>query len=244
MLVEAEGLSKNHKGRTVLDRFSIRVLPRRIMGLLGANGAGKSTALKIMAGYVRPDAGKVLLDNEDVSGLPPWRRVRLGLAYLPQESTIFQDLTVEENVLAANPDDPDKARGIVEFAGLKNVKETKGRYLSGGERRRAEIARLLALPGIEALMLDEPFAALDPAAVSKIKRLLVALARDQGMAIILADHSARDVMSISDQCLLMSRGRTVTTAAPRTLARDPRAREVYLGPDFVAPRRMRATGME
>lgn len=242
-MLRAKGLFKKYRRRQVLRGFSVHAPAGRIIGLLGPNGAGKSTALKIMAGYVRANEGRVLLDGEDISRLPPWKRVRKGLAYLPQENTIFGDLTVEENILAARPRNAAKSVGdIISLAGLEEVANTRGRFLSGGERRRTEIARLLALPGVRALMLDEPFAALDPVAVSGIKRLLISLAKEHGMAIILADHSVRDVMSMSDECVLMHRGGISVVAPPMTLARDPWARDTYLGPDFVAPRRTRATG--
>lgn len=238
-MIRIETISKTYGEFQALNNFSLQLSPGKVFGLLGPNGAGKSTALKIAAGVVKPDSGRVIILENDATRLPLWRRARLGLGYLPQEPTIFRNLTVEENIMAGKPANRGAAEELISAAGFDNIRHSKASYLSGGERRKTEIARLLVM-NPKVLLLDEPFAALDPATVADLKRFLISFVSMTKAAILLADHSARDVLSISDRCVLLYNGDIAAEGAPRTIARAPLARKIYLGPDFTAPRKIKA----
>lgn len=231
------GLRKAYAGRLVVDGVSLSVGPGHVHGLLGPNGAGKTTAFRLIAGVEAADAGTVTLDDEALDGLPLHRRARRGLAYLPQEQTLFQDLTVRGNVALAceavraplRPDD------LLARVGIVSLAERRVSGLSGGERRRLEIARLLALSP-RALLLDEPFAGIDPVAVAGLQRLVRAIAAG-GVAVLITDHAVRETLAICDQATVVDSGVVQVQGTPAVVAADPHARARYLGDEFVlAPR--------
>ncbi len=231
------GLRKAYAGRRVVDGVSLSVGRGDVHGLLGPNGAGKTTAFRLIAGVESADAGSVTLDDEPLDGLPLHRRARRGLAYLPQEQTLFQDLTVRGNVALAceavratlSPDEQLARVGIAPLA----LRRVSG--LSGGERRRLEIARLLALSP-RALLLDEPFAGIDPVAVAGLQRLVRAIAAG-GVAVLITDHAVRETLAICDHATVVDSGVVQVQGTPAVVAADPHARARYLGDEFVlAPR--------
>jgi len=228
----AVGLRKAYAGRVVVDSVSFTVRPGRVHGLLGPNGAGKTTCFRLVAGVEAPDAGEVRLDGERLDGLPLHARARRGLAYLPQEETLFRDLSVRDNVALAvevsgskrSPDELLARVGVGELA----ARRIPG--LSGGERRRLEIARLLALAP-RALLLDEPFAGIDPVAVGGLQRLVRGLA-GEGVAVLITDHAVRETLAVCDEATLVDRGTVQVQGSPAEVAADPHARARYLGMDF------------
>jgi lipopolysaccharide export system ATP-binding protein len=234
----AKGLMKSFKGRRVVDGVTFHVNPGEVVGLLGPNGAGKTTSFNLVVGLVAPDAGEVHLDNQSLTALPMHRRARLGLSYLPQESSIFRKLTVRQNLLAVLELDPalDAARrqaraqqAIDEFS-LTHVADALGETLSGGERRRAEIARSL-LPSPRFMLFDEPFAGVDPI---KVQELQVEIGRlkAKGLGILLTDHNVRDTLSICDRAYILVAGKILEEGTPANLAASEHARSVYLGQGF------------
>ncbi len=237
MKLVAERLTKRYRGRAVVAEVSLRVDAGEVVGLLGPNGAGKTTCFSMIAGLVQPDAGAVRLGEEDISRLPMHLRAQKGLGYLPQEASVFRKLSVRDNILVAL-----EARGLsraqqeerleallVEF-GLEAVQHQPAYTLSGGQRRRTEIARALAAEP-RVLMLDEPFAGVDPIAVEDIQSLVRELAA-RGLGILITDHNVRDTLTICDRAYLMAEGRILVEGTPREVAEDPRARKLYLGERF------------
>ncbi|MDW8368911.1 MAG: LPS export ABC transporter ATP-binding protein [Geminicoccaceae bacterium] len=232
-----EAVSKSYKGRRVLDSVSLQVAPGEAVGLLGPNGAGKTTCFYILTGLVAPDSGRVLLDGREVTGLPMYRRARLGVGYLPQEASIFRGLTVEENILAVlELHEPDRVRRrerlerLLEEFGLAPLRRSSALALSGGERRRAEIARALAAEP-RYMLLDEPLAGIDPINVGEI-RALVAHLKERGIGVLITDHNVRDTLAIIDRAYILHEGRLLREGAPAEIVADPVVRRVYLGDRF------------
>ena len=233
----ANGLIKKYGGRYALNEVSIRAERGEIVGLLGANGAGKTTCFYIIAGLVKPDRGQVLMNDHDVTKLPMHRRARLGLSYLPQDSSIFQGLNVMDNVLAIleicgirGKAAQTRAAALLEMLGVLHLRESAATALSGGERRRVEIARLLATEPSFVLM-DEPFAAIAPIAVKELKDIIRSLSQ-QNIGIVVTDHNVREMLALCDRAYILQEGKVLTEGTPQLLAQDEAARRAYLGSDF------------
>jgi lipopolysaccharide export system ATP-binding protein len=236
-LLEGRNLRKVYRGRTVVNDVSVRVEAGEVVGLLGPNGAGKTTTFSMTVGLVTPDAGAVLLDGEDVTTLPMFRRARRGLGYLPQEPSIFRGLSVEDNLMAvietmSYPRSErkavlDKLLGQLDIA---HIRKSMGYQLSGGERRRVEITRALVTRP-KFMLLDEPFAGIDPIAVQDLQAIVGKL-RDQGLGILITDHNVRDTLSITDRAYIMYEGAIKRSGTSAELAADAEVREIYLGNSF------------
>jgi lipopolysaccharide export system ATP-binding protein len=236
-VLRATNLCKAYRRRLVVHNVSFEVQPGEIVGLLGANGAGKTTSFNIAAGLVRQDSGSVVLGDHDLGRLPLYRRARLGLGYLPQEPTVFRGLTARQNLLAvleiqgkAVQACAQQAEALLHDYNLMHVEGTKGCDLSGGERRRLEMARALVVEP-QVLLLDEPFAGVDPIAVAEIKRFIVAV-RQRGIGVLLTDHNVRESLKICDRAYLMHAGEIILSGPPTLLVQDPQAQALYLGKDF------------
>jgi len=235
----ASGLRKTYNGRAVVDGVSISVQPREIVGLLGPNGAGKTTSFYMIAGLVPADAGEVSFNGHDISSLPMHRRARLGLGYLPQEESVFRKLSVLDNLLAILETRPnlnkkerlERAHDLLDRFKISKLSKSLAITLSGGEKRRLAIARSLCSdPTL--IMLDEPFAGIDPIAVEDIQRIVRELRERDGLSILITDHSVRETLSITDRAFLIHDGRVILEGASDELVNDPIARKHYLGEDF------------
>lgn len=238
-VLAAKGLRKTYNGRAVVDGVTITVKDREIVGLLGPNGAGKTTSFYMIAGLVPADDGTVSFQGHDISDLPMHRRARLGLGYLPQEESVFRKLSVLDNLLAILETRPnlnrsqrlERAHDLLERFGISRVAKSLAITLSGGEKRRLAIARSLCSDP-RLLMLDEPFAGIDPIAVEDIQRIVRELRDRDGLAILITDHSVRETLSITDRAFLIHDGRVILEGASEELVNDPIARKHYLGDDF------------
>lgn len=238
-LLFAEGLRKCYGGRAVVDNVTLSVSPGEIVGLLGPNGAGKTTSFYMIAGIVPPDAGSVRFSEQDISRLPMHRRARLGLGYLPQEESVFRKLSVLENLLAVLETRADlnrkqrveRAEELLERFKITKVRKSEAITLSGGEKRRLAIARTLCTEP-KLLMLDEPFAGIDPIAVEDIQNIVRELRQRDGLAILITDHSVRETLSIVDRAFLIHDGKVILDGPSEVLVNDPIARKHYLGEDF------------
>lgn len=237
-MLSAQNLAKNFKGRDVVKDVSIEVSQSQIVGLLGPNGAGKTTCFYIIVGLIQADSGKVLLDQKDVTQLPIHDRARHGLSYLPQESSIFRNLTVEENVLAilqarkelTQEQTEEKLEKLLEEFSIEHLRNSKGMSLSGGERRRTEIARTLATDP-KFILLDEPFAGVDPISVSDIKTIINQL-KDRGIGILLTDHNVRETLDICEKAYIVSEGHVIADGDADAILSNEKVRSVYLGSQF------------
>jgi lipopolysaccharide export system ATP-binding protein len=235
----ARDLRKTYSGRAVVDGVSITVQPREIVGLLGPNGAGKTTSFYMIAGLVPADSGNVCFNGRDISRLPMHRRARLGLGYLPQEESVFRKLSVRDNLLAILETRPglnrserhQRADELLERFKISRLAKSMAITLSGGEKRRLAIARSLCTEP-RLLMLDEPFAGIDPIAVEDIQRIVRDLRERDGLAILITDHSVRETLTITDRAFLIHDGRVILEGESRELVDDPIARKHYLGEDF------------
>ena len=238
----ADGLSvvsiaKSYDKRVVLSDVSVSVGKGEVVGLLGPNGAGKTTTFYSAMGLVKPDAGRIMLDGEDITKLPMYRRAILGLGYLPQETSIFRGLTVERNILTVlELAEPDRAARTARLAqlldefGLTRLKDAPAMALSGGERRRAEIARALAAnPSI--ILLDEPFAGIDPISIADIRDLVCQL-KKRGIGVLITDHNVRETLEIVDRAYIIYDGRVLFSGSPDDLVADENVRRLYLGEGF------------
>lgn len=234
---KSQGLGKSYRGRCVVNGVSLAVQSGEIVGLLGPNGAGKTTVFDVMVGLTMPDRGDVLLGGELITHLPMYQRARRGIGYLPQESSVFRRMTVEQNMIAIlelmdlSKDQREERMEIaIKDLGLDHVRRSKAFTLSGGERRRVEIARaLVARPHF--LMLDEPFAGIDPIAVSDIQTIIRGL-RGRGIGILITDHNVQQTLSITDRAYIINNGEILEEGTPEHLVNSRRAREVYLGEGF------------
>lgn len=231
------GLVKSYRRRCVVNDVSIEVKPGEIVGLLGPNGAGKTTTFYLVVGLEEPDAGAVWLGQTDITRLPLHQRARLGLSYLPQEASVFRKLTVEQNIMAIletlRLDPRERQRRLEELLEefrLWQVRKNPGYALSGGERRRTEIARMLTIDP-RYILLDEPFAGIDPIAIEDLQHIIARL-RDRGIGILITDHNVREALAITDRAYIISEGRLFRAGTPRELTDDPEVRRVYLGEKF------------
>jgi lipopolysaccharide export system ATP-binding protein len=230
-------LVKTYRHRTVVDGVSLDILPGEVVGLLGPNGAGKTTVFYMIVGLLRPDGGRVILHGDDITRLPMHRRARLGLGYLPQEPSVFRKLSVRENVLAflEETDLPEgereeRLRRILEEMRIAHVASTMGYALSGGERRRVEIARALVMSPFF-LLLDEPFAGIDPISVADLQKVILGL-KEKGIGVIITDHNVRDTLKVCDRAYIISDGKILIAGLPEAIATSARVREIYLGDQF------------
>ena len=236
-LLETRGLVKKYSGRVVVDHVSLRVGSAEIVGLLGRNGAGKTTTFRMTIGMVTPDAGTVVFDGEDVTHMPMYKRARRGIGYLAQEPSIFQRLSVEDNLLAvlesmtmSRRARMNRADELMDEFGLTYLRKQLARTLSGGERRKLEIARsLITNPTL--VLLDEPFSGVDPIAVESLQHEIRSL-RDQGISVLLTDHNVRETLSVTDRSYIIFDGRVLRDGTPRELVNDPLVRKTYLGSRF------------
>ncbi len=237
MIIETDNLVKIYSGRHVVDGVSIRVEQGSVVGLLGPNGAGKTTTFYMIVGLEKPNAGTVTLDGKDISHMPMYERALHGIGYLPQEASIFSKMTVEENLLAIlettklNGEERNaKMEALLDEFRLQHVRKSLGKSLSGGERRRVEIARALATdPAF--ILLDEPFAGIDPIAVADIQGMIAHLAQ-RGIGILITDHNVRETLSIVDKAYILAEGKILLQGDSETIANDPIARKYYLGDNF------------
>ncbi len=238
MKLRAEGLEKTYGKRKVVDKVSLHLSPGEIVGLLGPNGAGKTTTFYMIVGFIRPDAGEIYLGEERLTSLPMYKRAQRGIGYLPQEASVFRRMSVEDNLRTILELRGNRTRRqiqarideLLEEFGLTHVRKSLGQQLSGGERRRTEIARALASEP-QYLLLDEPFAGVDPIAVEEIQSIVVKLAQ-RGIGILITDHNVHETLGITQRAYLLYEGRILKEGTAEELAADPQVRRVYLGEKF------------
>ena len=230
-------LVKSYGKRRVVDGVGLHVEQGEVVGLLGANGAGKTTTFYMMIGLERPDSGRVMLGQRDVTKLPMYLRARMGVGYLPQEPSIFRKMSVEQNILAVlenmglrRREQLKRVEELLAEFGIAHVRRTRGDMLSGGERRRTEIARALATEP-QFILLDEPFAGIDPKAVDDIQNMILYL-RNRGIGILITDHNVRETLGVTDRAYIMAEGKIFRAGAPLELTEDPEVRRLYLGEKF------------
>jgi lipopolysaccharide export system ATP-binding protein len=234
----ADDISKSYRGRRVVNGVSIRVEQGEVVGLLGPNGAGKTTTFYTIVGLIPPDAGRVLIDNDDITDVPMYLRARqYGISYLPQEASVFRKLTVEENILAVLEAQPiswherrEKMEKLIDQLGLEYIRQNQGYALSGGERRRVEIARALCI-NPTFILLDEPFSGIDPIAVLDLQKIISSL-KAGGIGVLITDHSVRETLAVTDRAYIIDEGRIFASGKPEQLANNPEVRRVYLGESF------------
>ncbi len=243
MILKAEHLVKKYSKRKVVDDISVEVNQGEIVGLLGPNGAGKTTSFYMMVGLIKPNQGRIFLDNDDITSLPMYKRAKLGIGYLAQEASVFRKLTVEENILAvlemtklSKAEQKEKTESLLEEFSLTHVRKNMGGVLAGGERRRTEIARSLAVDP-KFVLLDEPFAGVDPIAVEEIQSIVSQL-KKKNIGILITDHNVNETLSITDRAYLMFEGRLLKSGSAEDLANDPQVRKVYLGQNFELKRKV------
>jgi lipopolysaccharide export system ATP-binding protein len=235
--LRTDGLVKIYHRRRVVNGVSLSVSRGEIVGLLGPNGAGKTTTFYMMVGFVRPDGGSVFLDDGEISGLPMYRRARLGIGYLPQESSVFRKMTVADNLTSiletlrmSRRERVENRDRLLHELGLTHLAGQMAYSLSGGERRRVEIARaLVTSPSF--FLLDEPFAGIDPIAVAEIQNIVKGL-REKGIGVLITDHNVRETLAITDRAYIMYDGKVLISGSAEQLAEDPEARKIYLGERF------------
>lgn len=240
--LRTENLCKTYRGRRVVSGVSVALEPGEVVGLLGPNGAGKTTSFCMIVGLIRPDSGSVLLGDNDITSLPVYRRARLGVSYLPQEASVFRKLTVEGNLLAILQSLPlsrrerrERMDELIAALGLETVRRSQGYQLSGGERRRVEIARSLVIsPSF--LLLDEPFSGIDPKQVIELQGIIERLRRT-GIGILITDHNVRETLTVTDRAYILNDGSVFRSGSPEELQADPDVRRVYLGENFELPKK-------
>lgn len=237
MELRAEKLIKKYKQRIVVNSVSFNVNQGEIVGLLGPNGAGKTTSFYMTVGLIRPNEGRIFLDNADITELPMFKRARRGIGYLPQEASVFRKLTVEDNLKAvlemtdlSKSAQKDKMESLLSEFSLNRVRKNKGEVLSGGERRRTEIARALATDP-KFILLDEPFAGVDPIAVEDIQQIIYSL-KKRNIGILITDHNVHETLNITDRAYLLFEGKILKEGTSEDLAADEQVRKVYLGQNF------------
>ncbi|MBT1704190.1 LPS export ABC transporter ATP-binding protein [Chryseosolibacter indicus] len=237
MVLRAENLIKKYKTRTVVNNVSVQVSQGEIVGLLGPNGAGKTTSFYMIVGLIKPNEGKIFLENEEITPMPMFQRAKRGIGYLAQEASVFRKLTVEENIMAVlemrdftKQERKEKVDMLIEEFSLQKVRKNLGMSLSGGERRRTEIARALAVDP-KFVLLDEPFAGVDPIAVEEIQHIVAKL-KNKNIGILITDHNVDETLSITDRAYLMVDGKLFKSGTAEELAGDPQVRKVYLGQNF------------
>jgi lipopolysaccharide export system ATP-binding protein len=235
--LSAKGLEKSYKGRTVVHGVSLEVNSGQVVGLLGANGAGKTTTFYMVVGLIKPDKGHVLLDDRDLTGLPIYTRAKAGISYLPQEKSVFRGLSVKDNLMAIletldlrQSERKERQDQLLIDFGLTHVAKSMSYSLSGGEQRRLEFARALVIePSF--ILMDEPFAGVDPIAVLNIQNIIGRL-KDRGIGVLISDHNVRETLGICDQAYILNHGEILEYGEPDLIAASPKAREIYLGEKF------------
>jgi lipopolysaccharide export system ATP-binding protein len=237
MILKAEHLVKRYKSRTVVDHVSIYVEQGEIVGLLGPNGAGKTTTFYMTVGLIRPNEGKIFLDKDEITDEPMYRRAQMGIGYLAQEASVFRKLSVEDNIKAvlemtkfSKQEQEQKLETLLDEFGLQRIRRNRGDLLSGGERRRTEIARALAV-NPKFILLDEPFAGVDPIAVEDIQGIVARL-KEKNIGILITDHNVHETLTITDRAYLLFEGRILKEGTAQDLANDEQVRRVYLGQNF------------
>jgi lipopolysaccharide export system ATP-binding protein len=237
MKLHTYNLVKKYRNRAVVDHVSIDVEQGEIVGLLGPNGAGKTTSFYMIVGLIRPKEGKIFLDDDEITNLPVYKRARLGIGYLAQEPSVFRNLSVEDNITAVlemsgfpKEEQQERLETLLDEFGLQRIRTNKGIQLSGGERRRTEIARALALKP-KFILLDEPFAGVDPIAVEDIQEIVSSL-KSKNIGILITDHNVHETLSITDRAYLLFEGRILMSGTSTQLAENEHVRKVYLGKNF------------
>lgn len=237
MGLEAWGLQKSFRNRRVVDNVNLVIRKGEVVGLLGPNGAGKTTTFYMVVGMLEPDKGKILLNGEEITELPMYKRSRKGIGYLPQEASVFRKLTVEENLLViletlelTAEERMARMRSLLGELGLEHVATHKAYTLSGGERRRLEISRAL-ITSPHYLLLDEPFTGIDPIAIGEIQKIVSRL-KDKGIGVLITDHNVRETLRITDRAYILHNGRILVSGTAEELATNEKARELYLGEKF------------
>jgi len=237
MKLRAENLIKSYKGRKVVKGISVEVNQGEIVGLLGPNGAGKTTSFYMIVGLIKPNGGKIFLDQKEITKYPMYKRAQNGIGYLAQEASVFRKLSVEDNILSvlqltnySKKEQIEKMESLIEEFGLGHIRKNRGDLLSGGERRRTEIARALATDP-HFILLDEPFAGVDPVAVEDIQRIVAKLVT-KNIGILITDHNVQETLAITDRTYLMFEGSILKHGVPEDLANDEMVRKVYLGQNF------------
>ena len=236
-ILQTQEISKSYRGRRVVNAVSVHLEQGEVVGLLGPNGAGKTTTFYMVVGLISPDSGRIVIDDQDITRLPMYRRAQRGISYLPQEPSVFRKMTVEENLMAVLETLDMRARErretmerLISQLGLETVRRSRGYMLSGGERRRVEIARSLVIdPSF--LLLDEPFSGIDPIQVLELQRIVFDLKR-AGIGILMTDHNVRETLVVTDRAYIIDNGRIFRHGRPEALARDPEVKRVYLGESF------------
>ena len=237
MILSAENIEKSYKGRKVVKGISISVAQGEIVGLLGPNGAGKTTSFYMIVGMIKTQAGRILLDEVDITFFPMYKRAQNGIGYLAQEASVFRKLSVEENILSvfqlselSKTQQKEKMEALLEEFGLTHIRKSRGDLLSGGERRRTEIARALATDP-KFVLLDEPFAGVDPVAVEDIQKIVAQL-KKKNIGILITDHNVQETLAITDKTFLMFEGSILKAGTTEEIAQDEVVRKVYLGKNF------------
>ena len=237
MKLSAVEIEKSYKGRKVVKGISVSVKQGEIVGLLGPNGAGKTTSFYMIVGLIKPQAGRILLDDIDITSFPMYKRAQNGIGYLAQEASVFRKLSVEDNILSvlqlsklSKNQQNEKMEALLEEFGLTHIRKSRGDLLSGGERRRTEIARALATDP-KFVLLDEPFAGVDPVAVEDIQKIVAHL-KNKNIGILITDHNVQETLAITDKTFLMFEGSILKAGTPEELAKDEMVRKVYLGKNF------------
>ncbi len=237
-ILSAEELGKTYRGRRVVNGVNIHVEQGEVVGLLGPNGAGKTTSFYMIVGLIPLDTGRVVIDDKEITDVPMYLRARnYGISYLPQEPSVFRKLTVEENILAVLEAQPiswherrERMERLIDQLGLGHIRKSKGYSLSGGERRRVEIARCLCIsPAF--ILLDEPFSGIDPIAVLDIQKIIFDL-KASGIGVLITDHNVRETLSVTDRAYIINEGRIFRAGTPEELGSDPEVKRVYLGESF------------
>jgi len=236
-VIRTDNLVKKYKNRTVVNEVSINFTQGEIVGLLGPNGAGKTTSFYMIVGLIKPYSGRIFLDDKDISEEPMYKRAQMGIAYLPQEASVFRQMTVEDNIRAilefsgkSKAEQKEKLESLIAEFNIEKVRRNKGNNLSGGERRRVEIARCLAADP-KFILLDEPFAGVDPIAVEDIQGIIRKL-KDRNIGVVITDHNVHETLSITDRAYLLFEGRVLKDGTAEELAADPVVKKVYLGSNF------------
>ena len=237
MILKADNLMKSYSGKKVVKDFSLQLKQGEIVGLLGPNGAGKTTSFYMIVGLIKPNSGKIYLDQEEITKFPMYKRAQYGIGYLAQEASVFRKMSVENNILSvlqltklSKKDQNKRMESLLDEFGLTHIRKNRGDLLSGGERRRTEIARALATnPSF--ILLDEPFAGVDPLAVEDIQKIITKLT-EKNIGILITDHNVRETLAITDRTYLMFEGNILKDGKPEELADDETVRKVYLGQNF------------
>ena len=237
MILRSEKITKRYKNRTVANEVSVEVKQGEIVGLLGPNGAGKTTSFYMIVGMIKPNGGKIFLDDVEITNLPMYKRSQMGIGYLPQEASVFRKLSIEDNIRAVlemtkltKEEQKDKLESLIAEFNLNHVRKNLGDQLSGGERRRTEIARCLAT-NPKFILLDEPFAGVDPIAVEDIQNVVRKL-KEKNIGILITDHNVHETLSITDRAYLLFEGSVIKQGSADDLANDEQVRRVYLGQNF------------